>query len=187
MAARANARFPATLALPADTTASTVYLRLKGTVPMRGQIRLQSLDRMAKPVPDAVGCHDGLFRRRLTGRDVRILGRAWRLRSRAYGLYALLGLSIGCDGHVHFGLWRNLAWPASGRLAWAISSTMACVSAGLALLLAECAFALEVRAPRFSLLLRFMGVLCPLAGVLGLAFECRCIKCCRMAPPRPPS
>jgi hypothetical protein len=48
---------------------------------------------------------------------------------------------------------------------------MACVSAGLALLLAECAFALEVRAPRFALLLRVMGVLCPLAGVLGLAFD----------------
>ena len=170
MAARANARFPATLALPADTTASTVYLRLKGTVPMRGQIRLQSLGEWRSQSRMQLAAMTVCFGVALLA-VLYALGRAWHLRSRAYVRYAALGLSIAATGVFISGYGETWLWPWVADWRGPIASAMACVSAGLALLLAECAFALEVRAPRFALLLRVMGVLCPLAGVLGLGFD----------------
>ncbi len=168
--ARASARFPATLELAPAEQARTVYLRLKGTVPLRGQFLLQARVDWERQYRGQFGAMSVCF-------AVTVLAVmyafwcAWRLRSRAYGLYALLGLSIGVTGMFISGYGEAWAWPRLSDWRAAISSTMACVSAGLALLLAERAFALELRAPRFSLLLRLMGVLSPLAGVLGLAFD----------------
>ncbi|MBK6559279.1 MAG: 7TM-DISM domain-containing protein [Comamonadaceae bacterium] len=157
--------------MPPDTPPGTAYLRLKSTVPTRGQFRLQATDRLEEPVPEAILADDGVFSVVALLAVLYALGRAWRLRSRAYGRYALLGLCIGVAGMFISGYGETWIWPGLADWRGPIASTMACVSAGLALLLAECAFALEVRAPRFALLLRVMGVLCPLAGVLGLAFS----------------
>ena len=170
MAERRGARFPATFALPPETASGTAYLRLKSTVPTRGLFLLQQRDDWksqsrwqfwAMSVCFAVVACVVAY----------AMARAWRLRSRAYGLYALLGLCIGMAGMFISGYGESWIWPALAEWRGPISSGLACMAAGLALLLAECAFALEVRAPRFSRLLRIMGVLCPLAGVLGLAFS----------------
>jgi len=170
MAERSGARFPATFALPPETASGTAYLRLKSTVPTRGLFLLQQRDDWksqsrwqfwAMTVCFAVVACAVAY----------AMARAWRLRSRAYGLYALLGLCIGMAGMFISGYGESWIWPALAEWRGPISSGLACMAAGLALLLAECAFALEVRAPSFSRLLRFMGVLCPLAGVLGLAFS----------------
>ncbi len=170
MQTRGRARFPATLELSPAEAARTVYLRLKGTVPLRGQFLLQARADWERQSRWQFAAMSACF-------SVTVLavmyafGCAWRLRSRAYGLYALLGLSIGVAGMFISGYGETWLWPRLADSRGPISSTMACVSAGIALLLAERAFALELRAPRFSLLLRLMGVLCPLAGVLGLAFD----------------
>ncbi len=170
MAARANTRFPATLALPADMTGGTVYLRLKSTVPMRGQFLLQPRAEWKSQSRGQLAAMTACFSVAVLA-VLFAMGRAWRLRSRAYGLYALLGLSIGVTGMFISGYGESWLWPGLADWRGPIASAMACVSAGLALLLAQGAFALEVRAPRFALLLRVTGVLCPLAGVLGLAFD----------------
>ena len=168
--ARGNARFPATLELPPAEGARTAYLRLKGTVPLRGEFLLQPRSDWKRQSNWQFGAMSVCFSITLLA-VAYALWSAWRLRSKAYGLYALLGLSIGVTGMFISGYGEAWAWPRLSEWRAVISSAMACVSAGLALLLAERAFALEVRAPRFSLLLRLMGVLCPLAGVLGMAFD----------------
>ena len=170
MAQRSGARFPATFALPPDTPPGTAYLRLKSTVPTRGLFLLQPRDDWKSQSRWQFWTMTGCFAVVVCA-VAYALTRAWRLRSRAYGLYALLGLCIGMAGMFISGYGESWIWPALADWRGPISSGLACLSAGLALLLAECAFALEVRAPRFSRLLRFMGVLCPLAGVLGLAFS----------------
>lgn len=170
MAERGGGRFPATFALPPDSASGTAYLRLMGTVPIRGQLLLQQRDDWksqsrlqfwAMTVCFSVAACAVAY----------AMARAWRLRSRAYGLYALLALTIGAAGMFISGYGESWLWPAVADWRGPLASGMACLAAGLALLLAECAFTLEVRAPRFSRLLRFVGVICPLAGVLGLAFS----------------
>lgn len=170
IAERGGARFPATFQLPPDTVSGTVYLRLRGTVPVRGQFLLQPRDAWKKQSWRQFWAMTACFSV-VACAVAYALARAWRLRSRAYGLYALLGLAIGAAGLFISGYGESWLWPALDPWRGLLASGMACLSAGLALLLAECAFSLEVRAPRFSRLLRFMGVICPLAGVLGLAFS----------------
>jgi hypothetical protein len=170
MAQRSGARFPATFALPLETPPGTAYLRLKSTVPTRGLFLMQPRDDWKSQSRWQFWVMTGCFAVVVCA-VAYAMTRAWRLRSRAYGLYALLGLCIGMAGMFISGYGESWIWPALADWRGPIASGLACVSAGLALLLAECAFALEVRAPRFSRLLRFMGVLCPLAGVLGLAFS----------------
>jgi hypothetical protein len=170
MQAREKARFPATLQFPPGSQARTVYLRLKGTVPLRGQFLLQAKSDWERQSSWQLGAMTVCFSIAALA-ILYALWCAWRLRSKAYGLYALLALSIGVTGMFISGYGETWAWPMLSDWRAVISSAMACISAGLALLLAERAFAMEVRAPRFSRLLRMMGVLCPMAGVLGMAFD----------------
>ena len=170
IAERSGARFAATFALPPDIPSGTAYIRLQGTVPIRGQFLLQQRDDWKRQSRWQFWAMTACFSV-VACAVAYAMARAWRLRSRAYGLYALLGLTIGAAGMFISGYGETWLWSAVADWRGPLASGMACLAAGLALLLAECAFALEVRAPRFSLLLRFMGVICPLAGVLGLAFS----------------
>lgn len=170
MAERGGTRFPATFALPRDIPSGTAYIRLKGTVPIRGQFLLQQRDDWQSQSRRQFWAMTACFSV-VACAVAYALARAWRLRSRAYGLYALLGLTIGAAGMFISGYGESWIWPAVADWRGPLASGMACLAAGLALMLAECAFALEVRAPRFSRLLRFTGVICPMAGVLGLAFS----------------
>jgi hypothetical protein len=170
MAERGGGRFPAAFALPPDSASGTAYLRLMGTVPIRGQLLLQQRDDWKSQSRLQFWAMTVCFSV-VACAVVYAMARAWRLRSRAYGLYALLALTIGAAGMFISGYGESWLWPAVADWRGPLASGMACLAAGLALLLAECAFTLEVRAPRFSRLLRFMGVICPLAGVLGLAFS----------------
>jgi hypothetical protein len=94
---------------------------------------------------------------------------AWK-RSPAYLLYCLLTLAIVAAGLFITGLGEAHLWPRLGPLRGEAASVTACLASGLALLLAERAFALEASAPRFAAALRAFGLAFPLMGVAALAF-----------------
>jgi hypothetical protein len=94
--------------------------------------------------------------------------RAVVLRSPAYFYYCLLTVSLVAAGMFITGLGEATVWPGLAPWRGQIAALLACVASGLALLLAERAFALEISAPRFALLLRVLGIACPLMGLIAL-------------------
>lgn len=163
---RSSTRFPATFELPAAAQSRTAYLRLESAVPMRGEFLLQPQQQWKNHSLWQFALMSGCFAIAAFG-VVYALVRAWRLRSSAYGLYALLGLSTIITSMFISGYGESWLWPQVAPWRSHISPTLACVSAGLALLLAERAFAIEIRAPLFSRLLRWIGLMAPLAGLAG--------------------
>jgi len=111
MAQRSGARFPATFALPPDTPPGTAYLRLKSTVPTRGLFLLQPRDDWKSQSRWQFWAMTGCFAVVVCA-VAYAMTRAWRLRSRAYGLYALLGLCIGMAGMFISGYGESWIWPA---------------------------------------------------------------------------
>ncbi len=167
---RPEARFPGTLLLPAHVGVHTVYLRLSTIVPVRGQFIYQSeAQRVAQSV---------LLRQTLAAYFcIALLAaayatfRAVTLRSKAYALYAGLTLSIALTAMFISGYGESWLWPSLAPWRGELSSAMACLSTGVVLLLAQRAFALHVQAPALSRSLLLLGMLCPLLGIGGAAFD----------------
>jgi hypothetical protein len=166
-AERLHQRFPATLALPRAAGPRTVYVRVQALVPARGhfvlapqgQWELQSRLTLA-------GMTLGFSIAALAALYALVLAMA--LRSGAYFYYCLLTLAIAATGLVITGLGEATVWSLLAPWRGQTASLLACVASGLALLLAERAFALEISAPRFAGLLRVLGFGLPLLGVAAL-------------------
>lgn len=170
---RAGTRFPATLELPAVVAAAgqqTVYLRVFSAVPAHGSFLLQpksAWTRMAMWTHAVQGLCFGLA----ALAALYALARAIRLRSAAYGIYFLVACSIGLAGMFISGFGDTWLWPALAAWRGQMASAMACMAAGLVLLLARRAFALEVRAPAWSRMLLILGLGCPAVGLAGLMLD----------------
>lgn len=168
VAGRLLARFPATLALPPEALGRTVLVRLEAAVPLRGRFELRPRDDWALA---------SLWQLRLMAACYAIVAmgalfalvQALRLRSGPYALYFLVVTGTGLAGMFLTGLGEATVWPGLAPWRGRFSAVLACTASGLVLLLGERAFALDVRAPRFSWVLRIFGVAGPLAGVAGLA------------------
>jgi hypothetical protein len=164
---RTHNRFPATLDVPASGERRTVYVRVLAPVDARGTFALQprhSWELLSRLELACMSIGFGLA----ALAAVYALGRAVALRSTAYFLYCLLGITTAAAGMFITGLGEATVWPALAPWRGQASALLACIASGLALLLAERAFALEISSPRFGLLLRLLGVALPLAGIAAL-------------------
>jgi 7TM diverse intracellular signalling/7TMR-DISM extracellular 2 len=167
---RSDARFPASILLPAHTGTRTVYLRLSTIVPLRGQFIYQTQHQWA--------AQTGWLRSALTAYlCIALLAasyavyRAIALRSKAYALYATLNLSIALTAMFISGYGEAWAWPALSNWRGELSTAFACISSGLVLLLAQRAFALDVQAPKLSRALLILGLASVLLGIGGAALD----------------
>lgn len=170
---RSGTRFPATLELPAAVTAGgeqTLYLRVFSAVPAYGQFLLQPKNAWASMTmwTHAV---QGLCFGLAALAALYALARAIRLRSAAYGIYFLLACSIGLAAMFISGFGDTWLWPALAAWRGQIASAMACIAAGLVLLLARRAFTLEVRAPAWSRMLLILGLGSPAVGLAALMLD----------------
>ena len=164
---RLQARFPATLNLPPEANGQTVLVRLVATVPVRGTFALRVRDEWA-PI--------SLWQLRLMAAcyilvaagAVFTLVQAVRLRSGPYALYFLVVVATGLAGMFLTGMGEATGWPGFGHWRGEVSAVLACSASGLVLLLGERAFALDVRSPRFSWVLRIFGLAGTLIGFAGL-------------------
>lgn len=164
---RLQSRFPATLMLPADAAGQTVLLRVRGTVRLHGQFLLQPRADWRRAAGWQQAAMTACLLLAALG-ALYALWRAVRLHSSAYALYCLLALATGISAMFITGLGEARVWPALADWRGQVSSAMSCVAAGLSMLLSERAFALDIRAPRFSRVLRVLGVGLPLAGLAAL-------------------
>ncbi|MGE3349395.1 MAG: 7TM diverse intracellular signaling domain-containing protein [Ramlibacter sp.] len=162
-----HVRFRATFVLPASAQPRTVYLRLASTVNVRGGFNLLPQATWARRTAWQLAAM-GLCFAAAAGAALFALARALALRSAAYGLYCALTLAIGLSGIVITGFGEGWVWPGLAPWRGEMAAALSCVASGLALLLARQAFALEVRAPRFSRALWWLGLACPMAGIVGV-------------------
>lgn len=165
--ARVHSRFPVTLAVPASSEARTAYLRVQAPVRARGLFVLQPpwpwelVSRLQLAAMSLCFLVSALA-------VVYALGRATALRSGAYLYYCLLTTTLLLAGMVLTGLGEATVWWPLAPWRGQMGALLACIAAGLALLLAERAFALEISAPRFGRWLLVLGIACPVAGLLAL-------------------
>lgn len=166
-AGRLQARFPATLHLPPEASGQTVLVRVVATVALRGQFALHARDDWA-PI--------SLWQLRLMAAcyivvaacAVFTLVQAVRLRSGPYALYFLVVVATGLAGMFLTGMGEATVWSGLAQWRGQSSAVLACSASGLVLLLGERAFALDVRSPRFSWVLRIFGLAGTLIGFAGL-------------------
>ncbi len=162
--ARLDSRFPGTVTLPRAAEPRTAYLRVQSPLAMRGHLLLQprhSWELVSRLELAAITLGFGI-----TGLAVvYTLARAIALRSTAYLLYSLLAGCIAAAGLLLTGLGEATVWHALVPLRPRMAELLACFGAGLALLLADRAFALEISAPRFGMALRVVGVASFLVGI----------------------
>jgi hypothetical protein len=166
---RVHDRFPATLAIPASSEPRTLYVRVQAPVRARGTFVLQPRhpwEMLSRLELALMSMGFGISMLAV----VYALGRATALRSAAYFLYCLLAATIVLSGMFITGLGEATLWSPVSHWRGQISVLLACIASGLALLLAERAFALEISAPAFGRALRIFGIACPLMGLIGLAF-----------------
>jgi len=166
---RAGQRLPATLLLPQNLSGQTALVRVQGNVRLHGEFVLLPLDAWEHANRQQLGTMAACFVVAALG-ALYALSRAVRLRSTAYALYAALALSTGLAGMFVTGWGSAWLWPALSAWRGQMAAVTGCAASGLSLLLAERAFSLEVRAPRFSRLLRLLGVTVPLAALVCLVF-----------------
>ncbi len=165
--ARVHHRFPVTLPLPASTEPRTAFLRVQSPVRSRGLFVLQPAwpwelySRLQLAAMSLLYLVPALA-------IVYALGRATALRSGAYLYYCLLTTTLLLAGLVLTGLGEATLWSALSPWRGQMASLLACAASGLALLLAQRAFALDISAPRFARWLLVLGIACPLAGLLAL-------------------
>ncbi|MDP3759231.1 MAG: 7TM diverse intracellular signaling domain-containing protein [Ramlibacter sp.] len=167
---RQGTRFPASLELPPEALGQRVYLRLAGTIPMRGEFLLQPLAQ-GKDIARNFVVAIGLCLSVALLSSAYAFARALRVRSAAWGLYGLLGLTTTSAAMFIIGFGESWLWPLLANLRGEASALLACLASGFALMLAERVFALDVRVPRFAKMLRAAGWASVVAGVAGLAFS----------------
>lgn len=164
----AGSRFPVTFAIAPSGAPQTVYLWLRSATPVHGQLRLWDQGDWTRAVAAqrvlAAAC---LLMAALAATAA--LVQAARRRSLTWAVYGLLCLTVASAAIVINGWFEDWLWPALSPWRGPIASALACAAAGLALLLARAAFALELRAPRLSRVLAVLGVAGPLAGLAGMA------------------
>ncbi len=164
---RLQARFPATLNLPPKANGHTVLVRLVATVPVRGTFALRARDEWAPLSLWQLRLMAACYSLVAVG-AVFTLVQAVRLRSTPYALYFLVVMATGLAGMFLTGLGEDTLWSGLAQWRGQISAVLACSASGLVLLLGERAFALDVRSPRFSWVLRIFGLSGTLIGVAGL-------------------
>ena len=166
-AERPHQRFPALLPLAASASPRTVVVKVRSPVNARGEILLHTRTQW-----------EMLSRLELAGMALGFgvaglaalyaLAMALVRRSSASLVYALLTINIAVAGMFITGLGEAMVWPQLAHVRGEASAVLACTAAGLALLLAERALALEVSAPRFVPWLRVFAFAFALMGVLAL-------------------
>lgn len=161
-----DARFPATFVLPASNASRTVWLRLNTSVVTRGEFRWLPLPVWQQQSRWLFNLMAACFGVALMAAGYALV-RALSLRSTAYGLYGLVAFSLFLTGVAITGYGSGRYWPQLIPWRGEISAAMACISAGLVLMLARHAFALEVSVPRWSAALRGVGLGCVLFGLGG--------------------
>ena len=167
---RLHDRFPASLGIPRSADPRTVYLRVQAPVNVRAQLVLQprqTWEMLSRLALAGMASGFGIA----FGAAAFALGRAVALRSSAYFVYCLLTCSILAAGLFITGLGEATLWPALAPWRGHAAALLACVASGLALLLAERAFSLEISAPRFGMALRALGIGFPLMGLLALSLS----------------
>lgn len=167
---RLRNRFPASFELPPGLLGQRIYLRVAGTIAMRGEFLLQPLEQ-GRATARAFFAAIALCLATALLSSAYAFTRALRVRSMAWGLYGLLGLTTASAAMFIIGFGESWLWPLLAQRRGEASALLACVASGLALLLADRAFALDVRAPGFAAVLRIAGAACMAAGVAGLAFS----------------
>lgn len=166
-ASRKDQRFPATLPLPRSSEPQIVYVRMHAVIGAHGQFLVHERDKWELISRFELAAMTMGFMVALLAAWYAIV-RAVFLRSPAYFYYCLLTVSLVAAGMFITGLGEATIWPALAAWRGQASALLACVAAGFALLLAERAFALEISAPRFAMLLRVLGIACPAMGLIAL-------------------
>jgi hypothetical protein len=167
---RAEQNFASSFLLPAFSGSHTVYVRVSGSVNMRGQFVWQQQSTWQATVASYQRTMFWCFAVAV-GAALLALLLFYRSGSPAYAWYAGTTASIALVGVLVTGVGESSTWSALSPIRAVLSSAMACIAAGLALMLARSAFGLALKAPRLSSVLLVVGLLAMASSTLGLVLD----------------